>query len=217
MKKLGKILLLLISLSPISAWILLMTVCGSYIAITFEEPLSFFILAAFVSIPVQWIFFIANVFRNTKIAKDKKTLWVALLIFFHFVIFPFYWYFYIWRDDKEPKKEQTPTPPITPISVIPRFRSKSIRALILAISILPIIFFLTAVISLYTGLPHSIFYAFGILLYALLPGLIIFYVIDVFHNQNVARDKRAIWTLLLIAGNFVVFPFYWYTYIWKKS
>ena len=222
MKKLGKILLLLISLLPISAWILLMTVFGGYVAITTEEPLSFFILIAFISIPVQWIFYITNVFRNTTVAKNQRVLWVMMLLFGHVLTFPFYWYFHIWQDDEKPKVEQTPTPPTTPISVISRVKSKSAKVLLLVAGFLPVVFIVLAIyIAIFNAISNnpsiSLVCTFSILYWILLMCLTIFYVMDVFSNQSVPSNQRAIWAVALKIGNLVVFPFYWYTYIWNKS
>jgi hypothetical protein len=46
-----------------------------------------------------------------------------------------------------------------------------------------------------------------------IPFLLIFYIIDVQNNPSIAKGNRAIWTTLLILGNPVVFPIYWFIYI----
>jgi len=44
-----------------------------------------------------------------------------------------------------------------------------------------------------------------------------FYVVSVRRNSTVSGDQKALWTVLLLLGHFVVFPFYWYTHIWKEA
>ncbi len=216
MKKLGKILFLLPALSMFVLYIIVATVCGGQTGN--DNPLFIIGIILWAFVPIQWIFYITNVFRNTGITTNsQRFLWVWLLLGGSIFVFPFYWYFHIWRDDEKPREEQVPPVPITPSIELPRFKNRLTKVLILVASVLPIIFILTAVISFFNGLPYSIFYAFGVLYWVFLVGLIIFYVIDVFHNRNVARNQRPVWTISLILGNLAVFPFYWYIYIWNKS
>lgn len=44
--------------------------------------------------------------------------------------------------------------------------------------------------------------------------LIIFYIINIFKNENVPQEKKLTWTLFLFLLGIVVFPLYWYWYIW---
>jgi uncharacterized membrane protein len=215
-KKLGKILLLLPALSMFILYIVVVTVCGGQTGN--DNPLFIIGIILWAFVPVQWIFYITNVFRNTGITtKSQRLLWVWLLLGGHIFVFPFYWYFHIWKDNGKPQEEKAPAPIVAPTDRQPRFKSRSNRILILVISALPIIFFLITIISSFNGLPYSILYAFGVLYGIFLVGLIVFYIIDVFRNQSVPSNQKAIWAVALIIGNLGVFPFYWYIHIWKKS
>ena len=139
MKKFGKILLFIISLAPISGWVLVMVVGG--VNLNDNEILFYIITAAFILIPIQWILYISNVFRNTTIAKDQKALWVTVLLFFHFVIFPFYWYFHIWKDDDKLEKETEPEHIASSNNNQQKFRSKNLKVIMLLASLLPFFLF----------------------------------------------------------------------------
>lgn len=53
------------------------------------------------SFPGLLVFYILNVYRNNRIAKNQKNLWAALLFFGNIVVYPVYWYLFIWREPKE--------------------------------------------------------------------------------------------------------------------
>src|SRR3989338_9027966 len=44
--------------------------------------------------------YINNVFRNDRIAQDKKALWAACLFMGNMISMPIYWYLYIWQEPK---------------------------------------------------------------------------------------------------------------------
>ena len=51
---------------------------------------------------ILWIFalqfvLIIYVVKTDTIAEDKKALWVVVLLLGHFIAFPVFWYFYIWK------------------------------------------------------------------------------------------------------------------------
>jgi hypothetical protein len=47
--------------------------------------------------------------------------------------------------------------------------------------------------------------------------LLVVYVLDVFKTDRISQDKKALWVVVLILGNVIAMPVYWYTYIWKES
>jgi hypothetical protein len=52
---------------------------------------------------ILWIFalmayYIVNVFRNDRVAKDQKVLWLIVVFMGGFIAMPVYWYLFIWRD-----------------------------------------------------------------------------------------------------------------------
>jgi hypothetical protein len=43
------------------------------------------------------------------------------------------------------------------------------------------------------------------------------YVVNVFKNDHVSKDKKALWAVVLFLGNVIAMPVYWYLYIWKED
>lgn len=49
----------------------------------------------------------------------------------------------------------------------------------------------------------------------ILIGLGVFYTIHIIKNSLLAPEKRALWVFLILMGNAVTMPIYWYFYIWS--
>ncbi len=47
-------------------------------------------------------------------------------------------------------------------------------------------------------------------------ALLIIYIINVFKNERVDKDKKALWAVVLFLGNMFAMPVYWYLYIWRE-
>ena len=47
-------------------------------------------------------------------------------------------------------------------------------------------------------------------------GMMIYYVIDAMKRQKLPPDRRTLWVVLLILGNMIAMPFYWYFFILKE-
>jgi len=47
-------------------------------------------------------------------------------------------------------------------------------------------------------------------------GLTIFFIVDVFKNVRVDKDKKVLWAIVIFLGNMIAMPIYWYLYIWKE-
>lgn len=47
-------------------------------------------------------------------------------------------------------------------------------------------------------------------------ALTIFYIVNVFRNERVDKDKKVLWAVVLFMGNMIAMPVYWYLYIWKE-
>ena len=75
------------------------------VALNDDATLFFIIVGAFLLIPVLWIFYIVVIIRNTTVAKNLKFLWILMLVSFHFVAFPIYWYFLMWRNEPQIESE----------------------------------------------------------------------------------------------------------------
>jgi Ni,Fe-hydrogenase I cytochrome b subunit len=58
---------------------------------------------------------------------------------------------------------------------------------------------------------------FGLHLFTMLVilALTIVYIVDVFKNDRVEKDKKALWAIVIFMGNMIAMPIYWYLYIWK--
>jgi hypothetical protein len=48
-------------------------------------------------------------------------------------------------------------------------------------------------------------------------ALMVFYIVNVFRNDRVEKDKKALWAVVLFMGNMIAMPIYWYLYIWKAE
>jgi hypothetical protein len=46
--------------------------------------------------------------------------------------------------------------------------------------------------------------------------LVIFYVVDTWRNSRVAKNQKALWTVVIICGQWLAFIVYWYLYLWRK-
>jgi hypothetical protein len=67
--------------------------------------------------------------------------------------------------------------------------------------------------------PPTSFYATGALLIAgAATSLIAFayFLIDAMVSPHLPQDSRAVWAVVLLFGNVVVFPVYWYVAWWRR-
>jgi hypothetical protein len=66
--------------------------------------------------------------------------------------------------------------------------------------------------------PPSFVIIFGLHLLTMLVimGLTIFYMVDVFRNDRVDKDKKVLWAIVIFMGNLIAMPIYWYLYFWKE-
>lgn len=69
-----------------------------------------------------------------------------------------------------------------------------------------------------SGLPvwFAAFFVVHFLTIFLVLGLTVIYIINVFRNNRVAQDKKALWAVVIFLGNIVAMPVYWYLYIWPE-
>lgn len=119
MKKTGKVLLLLAGLWPFISMIIFFVVMSSTVSSmplhgrpdvrAFEDMFRYIIplqVLTMLDVLGLTIFYMINVFRNDRVAKDKKALvakdkkalWAVVLFLGNTFAFPFYWYFYIWPE-----------------------------------------------------------------------------------------------------------------------
>lgn len=51
----------------------------------------------------------------------------------------------------------------------------------------------------------------------LIVALLIFYIANIFKNDRVHQDQKALWAIILFCGGTIAMPIYWYLYIWKED
>jgi len=70
-----------------------------------------------------------------------------------------------------------------------------------------------------SGPPQAIALIFPVHLLTMLivMALMVFYIVDVFRNNQVEKDKKVLWAVVLFMGNMIAMPVYWYLYIWKAT
>ncbi len=61
------------------------------------------------------------------------------------------------------------------------------------------------------------FFALHIFTIIWVLALTIFYIFNVFKNDRVDKDKKALWAVVIFLGNIFAMPVYWYLYIWRES
>ena len=50
-----------------------------------------------------------------------------------------------------------------------------------------------------------------------IAALTIFYIVNVFRNPRVDKDKKALWAVVLFMGSVIAMPVYWYLYFWMPA
>ncbi len=81
------------------------------------------------------------------------------------------------------------------------------------LSTIPFILFIIALNTIQDR--SNAFMYSGIGIYAVIIILILTFGIHVFRSNNVPVEKRKLWLAVLIFGNIVAFPVYWYLYVYK--
>jgi hypothetical protein len=69
------------------------------------------------------------------------------------------------------------------------------------------------------GVPPAmaVFLGLHLLTMLLVLALTVFYIVNVFRNDRVEKDKKALWAIVIFMGNAIGMPIYWYLYIWKDA
>ena len=68
------------------------------------------------------------------------------------------------------------------------------------------------------GPPTGFFIFFGLHLFTMMwmMALTVIYIVNIFRNERVTQDKKALWAVVIFLGNMIAMPIYWYLYIWKE-
>ena len=45
----------------------------------------------------------------------------------------------------------------------------------------------------------------------------VFYVYHLYHNDRVEKQLKAFWAVIIILGNMLAMPVYWYLYVWRDG
>ena len=61
----------------------------------------------------------------------------------------------------------------------------------------------------------AVFIALHLLTMLWIMGLTAFYIVNIFRNDRVDKDKKVLWAVVIFMGNMIAMPIYWYLYIWK--
>jgi len=69
-----------------------------------------------------------------------------------------------------------------------------------------------------TGNLGNFYILFGMHIFTMLMMfvLITIYLINVYRNVSVDKDKKILWTILILFGSIIAMPIYWYLFIWKE-
>jgi len=162
------------------------------------------------------VILIRDVFYNKTVAKNQRAFWVFLLIAGHFAVFPFYWYFHIYKNSKESVSAVTEK---TVKAQRGLFEGKSagFKIMLLVGGLLPLVLGVIGGIARVFLNNEGLFYTLGIASYAVGIAILVLYIIDATRNSLVASNQKGLWIVLLILVNVIVFPVYWYMNVWKEA
>ncbi|AHB12975.1 hypothetical protein [Dehalococcoides mccartyi] len=209
-----KLITLFLSISPIPSVYIVSEMKSTLknISETFYQLSPLFPLGILIFI---WIIFIRDVFYNKTVAKNQRAFWVFLLIAGHFAVFPFYWYFHIYKNSKESVAAVTEEP----VKVQRGFfegKSAGFKIILLVGGLLPFVLGVIGGIARVFLNNEGLFYTCGIASYAVGIAILVLYIIDATRNSLVASNQKGLWIVLLILANVIVFPVYWYMNVWKE-
>ena len=60
-----------------------------------------------------------------------------------------------------------------------------------------------------------VFIALHLLTMLWIMALTVFYMVNVFRNDRVDKDKKVLWAVVIFMGSIIAMPIYWYLYIWR--
>lgn len=70
-----------------------------------------------------------------------------------------------------------------------------------------------------TGTPigFATIFALHLLTMLVIAALTVFYMVNIFKNDRVDKDKKVLWAIAIFLGNMIAMPIYWYLYFWKAQ
>jgi hypothetical protein len=63
----------------------------------------------------------------------------------------------------------------------------------------------------------AIIFPLHLLTMLIIAALTVFYIVNVFRNNRVDKDKKALWAIVIFMGSVIAMPIYWYLYVWKEE
>ncbi len=66
------------------------------------------------------------------------------------------------------------------------------------------------------GVAFAAIFPLHILTMVGMVALLFVYIRDLFRNDRVPSDQKALWAVVLLLGGIIAMPIYWYLYIWKE-
>ncbi len=78
-------------------------------------------------------------------------------------------------------------------------------------------FIVSTILSGESGPAFGLIFILHLLTMLLIMALTIFYIVNVFKNNRVEKDKKVLWAVVLFLGSIIAMPVYWYLYIWKAE
>ena len=71
---------------------------------------------------------------------------------------------------------------------------------------------LDARVAAFFFLPFVLYF----LAFLAIAALLVVYMMHLFKTRRVPKDQRALWAVVLLLGNMLAMPVYWYLYIWRE-
>jgi hypothetical protein len=219
LRKIGKYLLLVPVLFIYLSF--LISIIASQLNLEFRPIDAMYFYVAVYSFAIMVVSYVVCIIRNKTFDTEKKTLWVFLIISLGYLIAPVYWYRYIYKNEKVvlPEKSSVNVKNVDSDETRPDIiTKKSSKILLLFFTVLPYILGISAILlAVYTEPTNLYFIIMAIMAYISGISIMIFYIINLFRNRTIERDKRALWVVLLVFGNIITNIFYWYLHIWKHT
>jgi hypothetical protein len=100
--------------------------------------------------------------------------------------------------------------------------SKPLKVLLGLLTLLPLPYMLVFNFVLFPRLQagtlpfYPLFWIQGGIM-SLLIGLLIFCVTQLFYNRRVPQDKRSLWAVVLVLGNMLAIPIFFWLYVWPAE
>ena len=66
------------------------------------------------------------------------------------------------------------------------------------------------------GRKFALIFGLHLLTMLIIMALTVFYIVDIFRNNRVSKDQKALWAIVIFLGNAIAMPIYWYLYLWKE-